>query len=146
MRNDVTGYRSVRTVRRNLHSPVLLARSTLPSRAILDVLPSAPEHAREELLNDLGLQLASGFLPGLYWMNPAANAGLRPRFDPNNSHPPVWVVAADEYLTRTGDRTLTREFFDHARRQIEWVRNESKGDTWRLLVPRHPDEQVGERC
>jgi putative isomerase len=92
----------------------------------LDVLPSAPEHAREELLNDLGLQLASGFLPGLYWMNPAANAGLRPRFDPNNSHPPVWVVAADEYLTRTGDRTLTREFFDHARRQIEWFETNRK--------------------
>ena len=35
---------------------------------ILDVLPAAPEHAREQLLNDIHLQLPTGFLPGLYWM------------------------------------------------------------------------------
>jgi len=93
---------------------------------VLDVLPAVPEHAREELLNDVRLQLASGLLPGLYWMNPAANAGLRARFDPNNSHPPVWVVAAGEYLTRTGDQNLAREFFGHATRQLKWFESSRK--------------------
>lgn len=78
---------------------------------VLDVLPAAPEHARDELLNDVRLQLTSGFLPGLFWMNAAGNAGRRPRFDRKNSHPPVWVLAAGEYVARTGDRNLAREFF-----------------------------------
>lgn len=93
---------------------------------VLDVLPTTPEHAREQLLNDVRLQLPNGFLPGLFWMNAAANAGERPRFDPDNSHPPVWVVAADDYLTQTGDHALAREFFDHATRQIQWFESSRK--------------------
>ncbi len=87
---------------------------------VLDVLPTVPEHARQELLNDVRLQLPNGFLPGLYWMTPAALAGQKQKFDRNNSHPPVWVMAADDYMSQTGDHALAREFFEHAVRQIRW--------------------------
>ena len=40
---------------------------------VLDTLPATPGHARQELLNDVRLQLQSGFLPGLYWMSPGCD-------------------------------------------------------------------------
>jgi putative isomerase len=100
---------------------------------ILDVLPSAPDHAREQLLNDIGLQLPSGFLPGLYWMRSdrtkvdAAVADVaNVKFSPTQTHPPVWVVAADDYLQQTsheasGDnRALTANFLDALTMQASW--------------------------
>lgn len=89
---------------------------------VIDVLPSAPEHARQQLLNDVRLQLPNGYLPGSIWMpgSPAARGG-RPTFDPDGqSHPPLWVVAADDYMRATGDRRDLREFFTAAVRQIAW--------------------------
>lgn len=90
--------------------------------AIIDVLPSAPEHARQQLLNDLHLQLANGYLPGVIWMPGERNPrDGKHSFDPSGqSHPPVWVVAADDYMQLTGDRAHLREFYDGATRQIGW--------------------------
>src|SRR5690606_9236894 len=85
--------------------------------------PSAPEHALQQLLNNRRLQLESGYLPGVISM-----PGERyPRegkysFDPSGqSHPPVWVVAADDYVEPSGDRTHLREFYEGATRQIRWL-------------------------
>lgn len=100
---------------------------------ILDVLPTAPEHAREELVNDINLQLPSGFLPGLYWMrssksqvDAAVSDVASAKFSPTQTHPPVWVVAADDYLTLTArqphglDRGLAEKFLDALTRQANW--------------------------
>jgi len=110
--------------------------------AALDELPAAPEHVREQLLNDLGLQLPSGFLPGVYWMRQdktAAQAALigkvlpsgvptdaGEKYSPTQGNPPVWVVAADEYMTDTGDKTLAPMFLDAVVRQIGWFEKERK--------------------
>ena len=106
---------------------------------ILDVLPAAPEHAREQLLNDIHLQLSSGFLPGLYWMrdqkagdDPAIYDKAAAKFSPTQSHPPLWVVAADDYLEqtqrRTGvyDKALALEFLGTLTRQIGWFERERR--------------------
>lgn len=91
---------------------------------ILDVLPTAPRHAHEQLLNDVRLQLADGFLPGSVWMPGSYHAKRHdnhPWFNTSSqSHPPVWVVAADDYMTLTGDRTELREFFQRVTKQIGW--------------------------
>lgn len=91
---------------------------------ILDTLPFAPRHAHEQLLNDVRLQLDNGFLPGSIWMPGSYHAkrnGNRPAFNKSSqSHPPVWVVAAEDYMKQTGDRTELREFFERATRQIGW--------------------------
>ena len=104
---------------------------------IIDVLPAAPAHAREELLNDVRLQLPSGFLPGLYWMrergakenaakeNPAIYDSAGEKFSLTQSHPPVWVVAADEYLEQTGnDKVFMAEMLRTARLQLGWFERE----------------------
>ena len=101
---------------------------------ILDVLPAAPEHAREQLLNDVRLQLPSGFLPGLYWMREATAAddpkiydSASGKYSPTQGNPPVWVVAADDYLEQTGnDPKLMAEFLEHAKLQLGWFERERR--------------------
>ncbi|HWA87292.1 MAG TPA: hypothetical protein VG710_13775, partial [Opitutus sp.] len=91
---------------------------------ILDTLPFAPRHAHEELLNDVRLQLPDGFLPGSVWMPGSYQAklhGNKPSFNTSSQgHPPVWVVAAEDYMQQTGDRAELREFFERATKQIAW--------------------------
>jgi hypothetical protein len=89
---------------------------------ILDVMPTAPQHALQQLLNDVRLQLPNGYLPGSIYMPgaPGATNG-RATFDPaGQSHPPLWVVAADDYLRQTGDHEHLRDFFAAVTRQIGW--------------------------
>ena len=90
--------------------------------ATLDTLPVAPQHAREQLLNDVRLQHDDGFLPGLILMPGSPGFADRP-FNPKDQaegHPPLWVVAADAYVKQTGDAALRREFYDRARHQLAW--------------------------
>lgn len=102
---------------------------------IIDVLPAAPEHARQQLLNDIHLQLPSGFLPGLYWMRKPTTAPADPgiyddanaKYSPTQGNPPLWVVAADDYLQQTGnDRALMAEFLKTARLQLGWFERERR--------------------
>jgi hypothetical protein len=106
---------------------------------ILDVMPAAPEHAREQLLNDVRLQLPSGFLPGLYWMreqsaadDPAIYDKASARYSPTQGNPPVWVVAADDFLEQgkktTGhyDKALAAEFLKTDVLQIGWFERERR--------------------
>ena len=101
---------------------------------IIDELPTCTEHARRQLLNDIRLQLADGFLPGSVYMpgSPSAPGGVaasktEATFDRGTqSHPPLWVVAADDYLTLTGDQSLLREFFDRVVQQIAWFETHRK--------------------
>jgi putative isomerase len=106
---------------------------------ILDVIPAAPQHAREQLLNDVRLQLPSGFLPGLYWMrqqtaadDPHIYDSASARYSPTQGNPPVWVVAADDFLqseeARTGhyDTALASEFLKTVSLQIAWFERERR--------------------
>ncbi len=95
---------------------------------MLDVLPARPAHVRRQLLNDLRLQLDDGFLPGSIYM-PGARAApggvatekTKATFDRGTqSHPPLWVVAAGDYLALAPDAALMRECFDRVTRQIGW--------------------------
>jgi len=99
---------------------------------VLDTLPFAPQHAHQQLLNDVRLQLADGFLPGSVWMPGSYHAkrhGNQPSFNTSTqSHPPVWVVAAEDYMTQTGDRSELREFFERATRQIGWFEKNRAAD------------------
>lgn len=103
---------------------------------MIDELPSCPEHTRHQLLNDLRLQLPDGFLPGSVYMpgSPSAPGAVtaskaEPTFDRGTqSHPPLWVVAADDYMTQTGDRSLLRECFERVTRQIGWFEAKRKAE------------------
>lgn len=91
---------------------------------ILDLLPTEPERALTQLLNDIRLQDDAGFIPGAIWMpgSPGSRGhGGRAAWDRGaQGHPPVWVVAADAYLALHPSRELMQEFYDRAVKQIGW--------------------------
>jgi glycogen debranching enzyme len=89
--------------------------------AILDVLPSEPDHARLQLLNNLAAQEPDGLIPGSIWMREE-----KPRWSKTHSHPPVWVVAAQEYFALTGDRPFLATVYEAAVRQIGWFESARK--------------------
>src|SRR6185312_9529609 len=95
---------------------------------MIDELPAWPRHVREQLLNDLGLQLPDGFLPGSVYMpgSPSAPGGPPSRpgaavFDRGTQgHPPLWVVAAGDYLQLHPDPALEADCLRHLALQIGW--------------------------
>ena len=103
---------------------------------MIDELPSCPAHTRLQLLNDMRIQLPDGFLPGSVYMpgSPRASDGTGPKrtaatFDRGTqSHPPLWVVAADDYMELTGDRSILRECFERVTRQIGWFEAKRKAE------------------
>ena len=95
---------------------------------ILDVMPTGIEHARHQLLNNVRLQLENGFLPGVIWM-PGAPASVngKPTFNTGTqSHPPVWVVAADDYMRYSRSTELLKEFYQRLTKQINWFEKNRK--------------------
>jgi len=103
---------------------------------MIDALPACPAHVRRQLLNDLHLQLPDGFLPGSVYMpgSPSAPGAVtasktEPVFDRGTqSHPPLWVVAADDYVVFTGDTALRGECFDRVTRQIAWFETKRQAE------------------
>jgi len=103
---------------------------------VLDALASEPEHARNQLLNNLAAQRPDGFLPGAIWMrdeqprfsgDPALRVGL---FDgeTENGHPPVWPVAVQEYADLTGSTDLIAQCYEPLIRQIDWFEKNRKAE------------------
>ena len=88
---------------------------------LFDTLPTHPDHVRDQLLNNLANQKDSGFLPGAIWM-PGGRSGRDEVWwmDEHQGHPPVWVVAADEYVQRTGDTQRLKLFFAALQKQLAW--------------------------
>ena len=90
---------------------------------ILDVLPAEPDHARDQILNDLENQQEDGLVPGSIWMRDA-----EPRFSTTVSHPPVWVVAVNDYCEQVGNDDLIRTVFHPLIRQIGWFEEHRKAE------------------
>jgi putative isomerase len=83
--------------------------------AVLDVLPHLPDHARQQLLNNLAAQQEDGLVPGSIWMRDDP-----PRWNKRAGHPPVWPVAVQEYAAVTGSDDLIAQCYSNLLRQIGW--------------------------
>lgn len=100
---------------------------------IIDVMPSCPVHALHQLYNDVKNQEPNGLLPGSIWMK---GRGSIPNFSfrrdtvswstNDEGHPPVWVVAVQDYINQTGDQEVLDTFYTHLVRQITWFENARK--------------------
>jgi len=82
---------------------------------ILDVLPAEPDHALNQILNDLENQQEDGLVPGSIWMRDD-----RPRWSTDVGHPPMWVVAVSDYCAWVGNDALIRSCYEPLVRQIGW--------------------------
>lgn len=102
---------------------------------ILDVLPSYPTHALHQLFNDIKNQEPNGLLPGSIWMigkEDAPNMRVkRNKVSWNKSeagHPPLWVVALNDYIELTGNEEVLKTFYTALVRQITWFENARKAE------------------
>ena len=103
---------------------------------IIDVLPAYPTHALHQLLNDVKNQEPNGLLPGSIWMPGGESVPGAPsrrekvEWNKNDAgHPPVWVVAVQDYVDLTGDRDILKKFYPTLIRQITWFENARKAET-----------------
>ncbi len=95
----------------------------------LDVMKYYPEHALHQLLNDINNQEPSGMLPGSIYMpgQPSGRDAIS-WSKLEEGHPPVWVVAVQDYVDLTGDKTYLKDFFSAVVRQITWFENSRKAE------------------
>ena len=91
--------------------------------AVLDTLPAEPEHARQQLLNNLAAQQEDGLVPGSIWMR-----DKQPRWSTRAGHPPVWPVAVRDHAARTGSDSLIQECYHPLLRQIDWFEQYRRAD------------------
>ena len=82
---------------------------------ILDVLPTEPDHARNQILNDLAAQQDDGLVPGSIWMKDPT-----PRWNTTVGHPHVWPVAVQEHAALTCTTGLIERCFEPLVRLIGW--------------------------
>jgi putative isomerase len=85
---------------------------------IFDSLPCEPDHARNQILNNLENQEDDGFVPGAIWMREPEG-----RWSKDAGHPPVWPVAVQDFADAHGDANLIAACFDPLVKQIRWFEN-----------------------
>jgi hypothetical protein len=82
----------------------------------LDTVRALPEHARNQIRNELAGQQPDGLIPGVISIDAAGKLGWKDF----KGFPPVWVVSVDAYLDSSGDVAFLPECLAALRRQIGW--------------------------
>lgn len=90
---------------------------------ILDCLPAEPQHALDQILDNLENQQPDGLIPGSIWMRREG-----PDWSTEFGHPPVWPVAVQEYVGLTGDADLLETCFESLVKQIGWFETRRRAD------------------
>ena len=89
--------------------------------AILDVMAFEPEHAKNQILNNLAAQQEDGLVPGVIWMRKK-----KPDWSTTVGHPPVWPIAVQDYAQQTGSDELINHCYEPLIRQIGWFESNRK--------------------
>ena len=82
----------------------------------LDTVRALPEHARNQIRNELAGQQPDGLIPGIVTFN----AEGKPWFKNFKGFPPIWVVSVDAYVEASGDVEFRGECLEALRKQIGW--------------------------
>jgi putative isomerase len=91
--------------------------------ASLDTMNAEPQHARNQLLNNLAVQQDDGRLPGTINLN-----GEKADWNPKLCVPILWPVAVDDYAKLTGDTEIIARACDPLVKQIHWLEENRKAD------------------
>lgn len=82
----------------------------------LDTVRALPEHARNQLRNELAGQQPDGFIPGVVTFDKDGKAAWKP----DKGFPPLWVVSAEACQQPALDKALLAECLEALRKQIGW--------------------------
>ena len=89
--------------------------------AILDAMAFEPEHAKNQILNNLAAQQEDGLVPGSIYMR-----AEKPRWSTTVGHPPVWPIAVHDYAKQTNSNDLIIQCYEPLVRQLRWFENNRK--------------------
>ena len=93
---------------------------------ILDVLPTVPDHARHQILNNLANQSEQGFLPGsIYLDSPRLHIENKITWNKHSGHPPLWPVAVQDFVSKF-DGDLISNCYEPLVKQIDWYEKNRK--------------------
>ena len=82
----------------------------------LDTVRALPEHARNQIRNELAGQQDDGLVPGIVIFQENG----KPWWKNFKGFPPIWVVSAEAYVEVSGDQEFLRECLEALRKQIGW--------------------------
>lgn len=82
----------------------------------LDTVRALPEHAINQLRNELAGQQPDGLIPGVVSFDASGKAA----FKPDKGFPPIWVVSAEACMAAKPDRAFIAECLEALRKQIGW--------------------------
>jgi len=96
---------------------------------IFDALVYDEDHALKQLLNDLKNQEPSGMIPGSIWMPGGTENREKATWNKDTQgHPPVWIVAADDYISHNPNDSHLNYFYQALVRQLKWFENNRKAE------------------
>lgn len=82
----------------------------------LDTVRALPEHARNQVRNELAGQQADGLIPGVISFDDKGKASWKDF----KGFPPIWVVSVDACMEAVPDKTFLAECLEALRKQIGW--------------------------
>ena len=82
----------------------------------LDTVRALPEHARNQIYNELAGQQPDGFIPGVITFDKAGKASWKPE----KGFPPLWVVSAEACMAAKPDKAFLGDCLEALRKQIGW--------------------------
>jgi hypothetical protein len=82
----------------------------------LDTVRALPEHARNQLRNELAGQQSDGLIPGVVTFDATGKASWKD----SKGFPPLWVVSVDACIEASSDNGFLPECLDALRQQIGW--------------------------
>jgi putative isomerase len=82
----------------------------------LDTVRALPEHARNQIRNELAGQQPDGLIPGVITFDTNQKASWKP----GKGFPPLWPVSVDAYVEATADVDFLKECLDALVKQIGW--------------------------
>lgn len=82
----------------------------------LDTVRAWPEHARNQIRNELAGQQPDGLIPGIINFD----AQGKPSWKDFKGFPPIWVVSVEAYVDASGDEGFLSECLAALERQIGW--------------------------
>jgi arylsulfatase A-like enzyme len=95
---------------------------------VIDVMPSYPQHALHQLLNNIENQEPNGLIPGSIWM-PGNDRDSAHWSADLQGHPPLWVFAVNDYIDLTRNDSILKHFYSALLRQISWFENNRKAES-----------------
>ena len=88
----------------------------------LDLLERDPEQAKNQISNLISVQWDNGMFPSMVWMKKETPVD----WGKEQTHPPVWVIAAQQVYEKYPDEKWLRQCENALSRQIEWFEKNRK--------------------